>query len=138
MSSSISDHFLIYHITQNHVMKADSVNAATRFQINQQNLSNFVHDLRTTQWDSITSIDDPNSAFYELYATFMQCFHYHFPLVKSRKNCMTPVDKPWIDNMLKDMITEKDKLYQKFKRNPNEFNISKYKRYHNHLYALIK
>ena len=133
--TDISDHFPIFSInTKTHIDIAPQ-NSLIR-SISECNINQFITKLRNTNWYSVTSNQDGQSAFSYFYNTYHKLYNECFPL-KTIKNTYLN-RKPWLSLAMQKSIKIKNKLYLKYKKTSNKENLDIYKRYKRILNTLLK
>ena len=99
---------------------------------NANNLSEFQEQLSRTDWSDLPGYNDPYNAYSSFVNKFGDVFNQCFPLKKLKASNDT-FKKPWMTRGLLKSIKRKNKLYQKFLRNPSSVNENLYEIYKNKL-----
>ena len=92
--------------------------------------------LRAKDWDAVCHCQDPDAAYNRLAKEITDSIHAFLPVksvTRSRKE-----QKPWLTKGLSNSIKHKNKLYQKYVKNPTIENKNKYSLYRNKLTQLIR
>lgn len=78
VTSTISDHFLIWHNLSNYQPCNDQQNQTTFYLINENSTAKFLSALANTDWPSHATEESVNEAFENFYNHFIQIFLAHF------------------------------------------------------------
>ena len=126
--SDFSDHFSQYLIIDTIIKNYDERPYIRRH--NDNNIRKFISEVEKLEIKNLNSseLNDNvaiDSSYNETLTNLNTLYDQCFPLVKiSRKEFC---DKPWINNEIKEGIQNKNKLYKKYRRKPNDKNIIRYK-----------
>jgi hypothetical protein len=136
LTTDISDHLPIFHITRCTVKKHDS-NNTTLIQpvLNDRTLNNMNRALLTQNWAEITECTDPQTA-YSRFAYFLnEAYAAHIPQkhVQPKK-----ARKPWLTKALLTSIKRKNKLYSIFLKYKTPQSQAFYKAYKNRLGNILR
>ena len=128
LTSDFSDHFSIFTIRQNMEPKIPDKYRYKR-EFTNKNISKLNKQFKKIDWNSTLNTDSVLLDFSCFFALVKDIFDSCFPQKKikitySNKN-------PWITNLLKDEIKQREKLFIKSKRNPSQINIQIYKEFKN-------
>ena len=77
---------------------------------------NFFLDLLSIDWNEIIEIDkrDPNHSFMQYITTINKLIDQYMPLTEMSQKEIQNQYKPWINNEIRKMITEREKLYKNY------------------------
>ena len=124
--TTISDHYLIWHISQiREYPKPPTYMLKRKF--NEETKSKFMRKLQETEWDSILSSTDTQDAFTQFHNIYKNAFETSFPIIKVKFQYNNR--KPWLLKGLRSSIKQKNKLYVKSIRCPTLSNERAYKDY---------
>lgn len=102
------------------------------------NINYFKQKLSKVNWNEKlngVNVDEDYNVFNE---TFTKLYDECIPLKKCSVNRKKEPLSPWITKGLLKSINNKNKLYKKYKKIPNDENLQKYKMYRNKLDSLIR
>ena len=116
--SPISDHFpIISSFKINHPKKEKNTSRNVRRKFNDENIAQFIEQLKDTSWDLVFCSRDPNVILQNFYTIFNGLFDQYFPLEVVKHNNDIE-SKPYITYEIKQLIKEKHKLQKKFAKYP--------------------
>ena len=139
--NDISDHLPIFTITE-HEMHINTVSSetdsyATRT-IRKKSLESFSRSLKTCDWLTTLSKNDPAESFKAFFAEFSDHYAKSFPGKMTKCKSTRRSDNLWITKGLRKSSKTKEVLYKKFLKNPTSKNEHDYKLYRNKLNHLIR
>ena len=124
--TTISDHYLIWHISQiQESPKPPTYMLKRKFNEEAKNI--FLQKLQEIKWDNILSNSDTQDAFSKFHDIYRNAFETSFPIIKV--NFQYNNRKPWLLKSLQNSIKQKNKLYVKSLRCPTLSNEKAYKEY---------
>ncbi len=126
--TDITDHLPIFCIIHDMLPNVDNDTPIVIREKNANNLSEFQDQLSRTDWSDLPGYNDPYNAYSSFVNKFRDVFNQCFPLKKLKASKYT-FKKPWMTRGLLKSIKRKNKLYQKFLRNPSSVNENLYKIY---------
>ena len=120
--TDISDHYSQFIIVKNKKIDTKHI---TIYKRNYSTFSeeSFRDDVSIQNFDN--RIADVNNQFLDFYLKLQGCVDRHAPLKKLTPKEIKLEQKPWISNELIKMITIKNKLFNRKKRQPNNDNIKR-------------
>jgi len=132
----VSDHLPVFMIMNTKLSKSVPTRKLIRI-ISDKNINIFNNKLLDVNWETLTSMNDCNTAFNNFHAKFFEIYNICFPLVPiSRRKSK---HKEWIDKGLRISIRYKNILYRKCLRHPNNACLlHRYKSYKNKINKLVK
>lgn len=134
--TDISDHFPIFFISDVEEPIKEKEKISYR-QINSTNIQKFTESLSEIVWNDVLKETDTEKAyncFIESYGSlYKKCFQK-----KIIKNDHHAQRKPWLSSGLLKSIRTKNKLYNKYVKNPSPITHSVDKKYRNKLNRLLK
>ena len=120
LTSDFSDHFSIFTIRQNMEPKIPDKYRYKRKFAN-KNISKLNKQFKKIDWNSTLNTDSVLLAFSCFFALVKDIFDSCFPQKKIKITYSSK--NPWITNLLKDEIKQREKIFIKSKRNPSQINI---------------
>ena len=105
---------------------------------------NFLLDLLDINWDNELELEkqDPNHSFEKYFTTINDLIEKYMPLRKMSISEKKYQSKPWIDRQILNLITERDRLYNKYIKSKNLEVKQEYERHYkemrNNITAQIK
>ena len=122
---NISDHFPVFSFLNSSIdtskdSKDDNETIAYR-EFNDLNFEMFANALRDGDWSLICNIPDPNVSYSNFALILSNLFDKYFPIVTKQYKYRRK-DKPFINNEIKSMIKEKNKLHKKYVKHPITYN----------------
>ena len=132
-----TDHLPVFNISFVPTIKASTNSDPLPFRmINLHNMNLFKVRLQEMDWNNVTSIDDPNTAYNNFESSLKTIYNQCFPLqYKTKKNVKI---QPWITQGILNSVKLKHKLYSRFLKNPSAINEKIYKQYRNILTNVIR
>ena len=135
LCSSISDHYAIFHLTDN--CKSGLPEKMIKRVFNQANIQKFTERMKYIVWGDTLLEQDTQKAYSTFHDTLCQIYNRCFPVRKINKKYH--FSKPWLTPALKQSIKIKNKLYVSRNKGKNTEEKNKYyKKYRNKLHNLIK
>ena len=137
--TNISDHFPVFSLfdfnnyDKNH---SSNRNFFSYRQFSDININNFKNDLELVTWDLVFSSSNADVAYDNFILIFKNIFDKNFPLIYKSVN-VNHDNKPYINNNLKELIKQKNKIHKKYLKKPLTF-CTQYKSIRNKLNLLIK
>ena len=128
LTTDISDHFPVYHISQKSCEYPTNNEYKTIRVINEIKTLKFMEKIQNTNWSAL----DP----FEHLRLFKSIYDESFPIIRVKIRYRNRL--PWLSNGLKSSIKLKNKLYRISLKHPTTFNIYKYKQYKNKLTSILK
>ena len=86
--------------------------------------------LREIKWDNLTTSNDSNLAYNEFLDTLTSLYDNCSPTVKIKVKARNSF-RSWITKGTANSSKKKQKLYEKYLKNPNRQNLATYKIYEN-------
>ena len=122
---NISDHFPVFSVFKlsngfSTCSKIDNETVTYR-EFNDSNFELFEIALSNVNWSLICNISDPNVSYNNFDLILSNLFNKYFP-VKIKKYKRRRKDKPYINNEIKSLIKEKNKLHKKYVKHPITYN----------------
>ena len=138
--SDITDHFLIYALLPNFMSKSSQLIRNTGIRVmSEQNLSKLRERLKSTDWSPIYNQPNLDACFDNFLDMLTTIYNSTIPLQKpSRTNYKKTPRQPWITKSLLKSINRKNKLFYKYRKEPNTSNKSRYTRYRNVLTSILR
>lgn len=134
--SDVTDHLPVFHLLNSSTSSHNKCAASHQPKplINTRTLSNMNRSLLTTDWTTITTIEDPSQAYTQFIDAITEAYHEHIPLhlTHNKKS-----HKPWISRALLTSVKRKNKLYSIYLKHKTDRTLNYYKRYKNTLTKLI-
>ena len=125
----------VFHINYNIKPPSHRVFISRR-KIDQNNTNTFKTFLDEYDWTTVTDNTDPASSFSLFYRFFFNQYNKCFPIKRIEIKYKTRI--PWLTNALKISISNKNKLYKRWKKCPTSKNLTSYKTYRNKLNSVIR
>jgi len=122
--TDISDHFPVFsmkHANGHSTVSHGHLNKTAR-QLKPDNIKCFAQGLSLTDWNFVLENNDADSAFNDFHDKLSKIFDIHCPTKTSKLSKRKTPRKPWITAGLIKSIIFKDKLYRKYRSNPNQEN----------------
>ena len=139
--SDISDHFPIYTISSlNLISRSNSHPFSSGIRdTSESNLNKLREKLKKINWSVVYNQDDVNLSFDYFLHILTTNYNSIIPLHQSTRSTRKKIPKqPWISKSLLKSINRKNKLFHKYKNDPNTVNKSRYVRYRNVLTSSIR
>ena len=141
MVNDISDHLPIFTITKHEMhintVSSESGSYVTRI-IDKKSLDSFSSCLKTCDWLTTLSKNDPAESFKAFLAEFSDHYNKHFPVKMTKRIGTRRYNNLWITKGLRKSSKTKEFLYNKFLKSPTLKNEHDYKLYRNKLNHLIR
>ena len=137
--TNISDHFPVFSsfLLKDNMKGGDGETRQLSFRIfNDDNVNKFKAELGQITWDLVFNTDNADVAFDHFFLFFKSVFDKNFPIVTKVVNT-NHLNKPFIDDEIKKLIKEKDRIHKKYLKRPITFN-KQYKLIRNKVNSLIK
>ena len=134
LHSDITDHYPIFHITED-LIKKDEAQFIKRRITTQQNVLAFSNRLTQHNWDHVLCEEDPQSAYSKFMKDYLDIYNSCFPIKMMKLGYKTR--KPWLSEGLKKSIKIKNKLYHKHRKTGLQEHERLYKQYRNKLNGLL-
>ena len=138
--SDITDHFPIYALLPNFMSRNSQYNRNSGIRIlSDQNLNKLREGLKSTDWSSVYNQTNPDLSYEKFLDILTTTYNLTIPLQKpSRKNYKKTPRQPWITKSLLKCINRKNKLFYKFRKDPNTSRKSRYTHYRNILTSVLR
>ena len=133
--NDITDHFPIFHICKDVVINEEEKIIFKRNFTHKAQLL-FTSLLQDVDWSCILNESDTNKAYAMFVHVYSDIYNKAFP--KTRAKIKYYHRKPWLTEVLKNSIRQKNKLFKLSKRYPVVDSIVKYKTYRSTLNKLLK
>ena len=119
---SISEHFSQFTSVERKKLDFRNINILQR---NYKNFTteHFRNDVSIQKWN--TDSEDVNEQFSDFYWCLEGCVDRHAPLKKLTKKELKLKSKPWITHTIVRLITLRNKIFERKKRQPNNNNIKR-------------
>ena len=136
----ITDHFPIYALLPNFMSRSSQHNRNSGIRIlSEQNLNKLRERLRSTDWSSIYNQTNSDSCYENFLDILTNTYNSAIPLQKpTRTNYKKTPRQPWITQSLLKSINRKNKLFYKFRKEPNTSNKLRYTHYRNILTSTLR
>ena len=85
----------------------------------------FINDLRSVNFENLTSVDDVSKAYSNFQSTFVDVIDKHIPM-KQRRSIITPA--PYMNKELRGAIYKKTNYNSKFLQNKSDANWEVYRK----------
>ena len=118
------------------VCRKDKVKISKRT-INSEAISAIKHELETTDWTYLESLD-ANESFSEFHGKLMNIFEEICPLKEYHIRSDRLVRDPWITKGLTTSLKKQKLLYKHYLKNKDDVSTNRYKNYRNLLRKLIR
>ena len=135
LCNDITDHYPIFCINQGNHMLIQPQYIQTRC-INHTNKANFESKISNTDWNPVLENRNAKESFSAFYKIFCNVFYECFPLKTVKIEYRNR--KSWLTPGLKQSIKYKNKLYVKYRKQPNSENCKVYKTYKTLLCKILK
>ena len=132
--TEISDHFPIFYICNELILK-DSPTFVTRRVYSEANVSRFISELQSADWNKVTASDDPQIAYSVFHNEFTTFYTKSFPIKKIKLNYRNR--KSWLCESLKRSIKIKNKLFCEYRHHRTKIGEMHYKKYKNKLTGIL-
>ena len=134
--TDISDHFPIF-LSANLNQKSQQPHPPVKTRVvNERTLHHLAESIQAKEWDIVYHCRDPDIAYNRLVDQISKSIHTSLPIRSVTRSRMDQT--PWLTKGLLNSIKQKNKLYQKYIKNPNLENKNKYTTYRNKLTQLIR
>ena len=133
--NDITDHFPIFHICKDVVMNEEEKIIFKRNFTHKAQLL-FTSQLQDVDWSYILNEPDTNKAYAMFVHVYSDIHNKAFP--KTSAKIKYYHRKPWVTEVLKNSIRQKNKLFKLSKKYPVADSIVKYKTYRSTLNKLLK
>ena len=133
--NDITDHFPIFHICKDVVINEEEKIIFKRNFTHKAQLL-FTSLLQDVDWSCILNESDTNKAYAMFVHVYSDIYNKAFP--KTRAKIKYYHRKPWLTEVLKNSIRQKNKLFKLSKKYPVADSIVKYKTYRSTLNKLLK
>ena len=134
--NSLSDHFPVIYIEEGRHEKIKQPDKITR-KINSTTIPVFCNLLKSVSWSNVLNENNPEQAFGNFFEKINSVRDISFPEIKVKSNFQRFKHSPWMSYGLKISQKQKEKLFAKKIKHPNENNIAKFKIY-NKLYNKLR
>ena len=134
--NSLSDHFPVFYIEEGRHKKFELPDTLTR-KINSKTIPAFCDLLKSASWRNVTNENNPEISFNNFFETLNSIRDISFPEIKVKSRQIKFKHSPWMTNGLKISQKQKEKLFSKKIKFPNELNLQKFKNY-NKLYNKLR
>ena len=139
LCSSISDHYAIFHITDNTKVTSSALPTSFYRDHSTKNIEKFKEELQNLEWQEIKSERNAQKAYSIFHTILSEKYNKCFPLKKVKKKYYC--NKPWLTPVLKQAIKRKNKLYTIANKRHNtgnsKENLEYYKKYRNRLHHIL-
>ena len=139
--NDISDHLPVFTITEHETKKCPEISNSgsyTTRKISKKSLDVFAHKIKSFDWQSTLSRNNPPESYESFFKEFFEIYDYYFPLKKYKSKNIKRDNNLWISRGLMKSSKTKEKLCKKFIKNPTKNNEQNYKKYRNKLNHLIR
>ena len=134
--NSLSDHFPVFYIEEGRHKRFELPDKLTR-KINSKTIPAFCDLLKSASWRNVTNENNPETSFDNFFETLNSIRDLSFPEIKVKSRQIKFKHSPWMTNGLKISQKQKEKLFSKKIKCPNELNLQKFKIY-NKLYNKLR
>ena len=117
---SISEHFSQFESVKRKKLDLKDINVFQR-NYSKFNTQSFRDDISIQKWDN--EMTDVNDQFNDFYWRLESCVERHAPIEKVKKKDLKLKSKPWITPEITKLIKQRNKLFKRKKRQPNNENI---------------
>ena len=139
--NDITDHLPIFCLMENVcVRKIRKQTKQNKYKFIRQtkddNINNFVHNLKNVDWNDVIACEDINNSYCRLLNKYVKAFDDTCPIIKVK--CKDKPDKPWLTKGLINAIRKKNNMYKLFVKFRTIKAESKYKTYKNRLTNVLR
>ena len=132
IANDISDHYFTFVALKTDKLKKKNSPPVVRRLINDETTNVFFNALASINWTDVTSLVDPNLAYYKFLKIFKQYYDLSFPLIKnSTFNKKFVPQNNFMSRALLRCRSKKEELARLSKIDPTPLNISNYNNYRN-------
>ena len=136
--SDLTDHFPVYALLSLSITKHQAFNSGFRY-MSESNLNRLGERLRSVNWSTVYNQRDVNLSFDNFLNILSTNYNAVIPLhIPNRSNYKKIPRQPWITKSLLKSINKKNKLYFKYRKDPNPQNKLRYVRYRNILSSSLR
>ena len=135
--SDISDHLPVFQITQFKLVFEPPPPRKHIRLINPQNILKFRSKLAEIDWSFLQNLDSVNNCYDAFYNRLNSAYKQSFPLKVINSEIQRPF-KPWFSAGLRMSCKRKNSLYKQYILSPTLTNKSRYCKFRNKYYFLIK
>ena len=130
--TDLSDHLPVFQITPS-LEKVNYTHCDTKNRlINETTLDRLCQDLKIEDWNDVYDKINPQDAYSCFYNKLFKLYDKNIPLTKTKNKGNSNSKKiPWVTKGILKSRRNKNKLYKKFIKNPNERNELIYKKCRN-------
>ena len=133
--NDITDYFPIFHICKDVVIDEEEKAIFKRNFTHKAQLS-FNSLLQDMDWNCVLNESDTNKAYSMFVHIYCSIYNQAFPKIRVKVKYYHR--KPWLTEVMKNSIRQKNKLFKLSKKYPVVDSILKYKNYHSTLIKLLK
>ena len=143
--NDITDHFPVFQILNDNENKNNSnLNSDIKSniyrsirKITPKNIAALTTELIQTNWDDVLNSKSTEDSYNNFMTEFSNLYNKNLPKINKKINKRQEA-KPWITSGIIKSIKTRNKLYKKFRDNPNDVNKNKYVSFRNKLTHLIR
>ena len=128
--NDITDHFPIFHICKDVVID-DEEKVIFKRNFTHKAQQSFNSILQNMDWNCVLNESDTNKAFSIFVHTYSSIYYQAFPKIRVKVRYYHR--KPWLTEIMKNSMRQKNKLFKLSKKYPVIDSILKYKTYHSTL-----
>ena len=127
--NDISDHFPVFQVSMKYNLSKNAL-IHECLNINENTISTFKEKLSVIDWSLILFCENVEIAYNRFLMEFSNLYNNVFQKV-SRIKGNNKRKKPWIDSVLLQKIRKKNKLFKKYRENPNDNTKKQYAKIRN-------
>ena len=138
LCTDMTDHYAVFHVAGNTMSKSkDYLSPTVKRDMSHRNVQKIIDEIQQVDWQIVTEIRDPQSAYTQFHNVIFQTYDKCFPYKRYKSGYATK--KPWITTAIRESIKTKNKLYINRNKGSNPvLQWQNYRMYPNKLNHLIR